>query len=302
MQLSIIIPVYNIERYIEKCLESVLIPNVEIIVINDGSRDSSLEIINFFVENNQNYSIKIIDQENKGLAETRNVGLEASSGKYIWFVDGDDYIENVAMKEITDLIGREAIDVYSFGYNVVESTTEELIRKIEYSNETERDINNKLKLTKNLVCNVWRYIVRKDFLIENNIKFRKDKVCEDIEWCIKVFSNIKEMKILNVNLYNYRQNRDDSIMSNVSLNRMVDVFENISYSFDYVNNKKINNKIKKILLMNLYKQYLYNTYNINLMKKEDIDKFFVVSNYSFFKVSLIKVLMRMTKGYKYLRS
>lgn len=302
MQLSIIIPVYNIEIYIEKCLESVLIPNVEIIVINDGSRDSSLEIIKSFVENNKNYSIKIINQENKGLAETRNVGLEASSGKYIWFVDGDDYIENVATKEIIDLIGREAIDVYSFGYNVVESTTEELIRKMEYSNETEMGINNKLKLTKNLICNVWRYIVRKDFLIENNIKFRKDKVCEDIEWCIKVFSNIKEMKILNVNLYNYRQNRDDSIMSNVSLNRMVDVFENISYAFDYVNNTNVNRKIKKILLMNLYKQYLYNTYNINLMKKEDIDKFFVTSNYSFFKVSLIKVLMRMTKGYKYLRS
>lgn len=301
MQLSIIIPVYNLEKYIEKCLQSVLIPEVEIIVINDGSNDNSLEIINSFIQKNNSYNFKIIDQKNKGLAETRNVGLIESCGKYIWFVDGDDYIDNLESMNIVKRIKNKEIDVYSLGYNIVDSESEDIIGKIEYPTKQYARLESKLKIIKNPICNVWRYIIRKDFLIENNIEFRKDKLCEDIEWCIKVFSNMKNMDILNVNLYNYRQNRESSIMSNVSLKRMIDVFENIRYSFDYINSTTVNKKVKIILQINLYKQYIYNTYNINLMKKEERIELFNKMGYSSFNMIMIKLLMSITKGYKCLR-
>ena len=96
MILSIIIPVYNVEKYVEKCIRSCEnqdIPkeNYEVIVVNDGSPDGSLAIVERLA--NEFSNIKVINQENKGLSMARNTGLEAAKGEYVWFVDSDDWIE-----------------------------------------------------------------------------------------------------------------------------------------------------------------------------------------------------------------
>ena len=95
LKLSIIVPVYNVEKYVEKCLESLCGLKIEneIIVVNDGTKDSSLEIVERFKENHKNENIIIISQENQGLSEARNNGLKAAKGEYISFIDSDDFVD-----------------------------------------------------------------------------------------------------------------------------------------------------------------------------------------------------------------
>ena len=93
---SIIIPVYNVEKYLKKCLESVYnqtYKNYEVIVVNDGTKDNSMDIV-------KNYPAKVINQKNQGLSVARNNGVEKASGEYILFLDSDDYIEKGLLKEI----------------------------------------------------------------------------------------------------------------------------------------------------------------------------------------------------------
>ena len=102
VKLSVVIPVYNVEKYIEKCLGSLCgleIAN-EIIVINDGSSDNSLEIIKKFKNEHENENIIIINQENKGISKTRNVGLRESKGEFIFFLDSDDWVETESFKKM----------------------------------------------------------------------------------------------------------------------------------------------------------------------------------------------------------
>ena len=96
MKLSIIVPVYNVEKYIEKCLNSLCNPEIEkeIIIVNDGSTDSSLKIVEEFKKNHDKENIIIISQENKGLSEARNTGLRKAKGEYVSFIDSDDFVNN----------------------------------------------------------------------------------------------------------------------------------------------------------------------------------------------------------------
>ena len=110
-KVSIIIPVYNVESYIEKCLDSILqqeYDNKEIIVINDGSTDKSEEVISKYFE-----KIKYVKKENSGLSDTRNLGIDMATGKYIMFVDADDYIELDLLKKLRPYIEQD-IDLNGF--------------------------------------------------------------------------------------------------------------------------------------------------------------------------------------------
>lgn len=119
---SIIIPVYNCEKYIGKCLESVLgqtYKNVEIIVIDDGSTDQSLEVINRTVQGNPN--VKVIHQENQGLSATRNKGLENATGDYIAFLDGDDYLGESYIERLIAAAEHNNSDLAICGYQKVDA-------------------------------------------------------------------------------------------------------------------------------------------------------------------------------------
>ena len=123
---SIIVPVYNVEKYIEKCLESILnqtYDNFEIIVINDGSTDNSKKILDNYKTNKK---IKIINQDNQGLSIARNNGLGAASGDYILFIDSDDYIEEELLSTLNKNINNE--DLIRFQVQTV-NENKEIIEK-----------------------------------------------------------------------------------------------------------------------------------------------------------------------------
>ena len=117
---SVIVPVYNVEKYLKKCVDSILsqsYQNIEVILINDGSLDGSGEICEAYAKKDER--IKYITQNNSGLGKTRNRGIEEASGKYLLFVDSDDYIENTMIEKLYHNITESHADVASCGiYNV----------------------------------------------------------------------------------------------------------------------------------------------------------------------------------------
>lgn len=192
---------YNVELYIEKCLLSCLnqdIPasNYEILVINDGSPDGSLAIAEHIASHYDN--IKIVSQENAGLSAARNKGLSLAKGKYVWFVDSDDRIEENCLKYVVDECHIRGLDLLALcAANVVENN---LIRRFSYSEKkvckgVELLINNKIQH-----CAPFT-IYRRQFLIDNNLKFYEGIYHEDSEWSPRVYYHAKKVGFTNKTLY-----------------------------------------------------------------------------------------------------
>ena len=115
-RLSIIVPIYNVDKYLERCIQSILnqkYSNFELILINDGSTDNSINIFNKYVANNKN--IILIDKLNEGVSIARNVGLEKASGEYVTFVDADDYVDESIYEIAFNNIEQDNLDIVEFG-------------------------------------------------------------------------------------------------------------------------------------------------------------------------------------------
>ena len=115
-ELSIIIPCYNVEKYIDECINSVLEQDVnsyEILLINDGSTDNTLNILESYRKNSK---IKVINQQNGGLSKARNIGLLNAKGEYILFLDSDDFIEKKSLNKILEFIKKNSLDILAFNF------------------------------------------------------------------------------------------------------------------------------------------------------------------------------------------
>lgn len=198
-KLSIIVPVYNVEKYLPKCLESLIkqtLKDIEIICVNDGSMDNSLAILKEFASRDSR--IRIIDNQHQGVAKTRNTGIEQSTGEYIGFVDSDDYIDidffeklyNSATKSNSDIAIASILKHKNF-FNIYNAkyTKEEIAITIQ----------DKIKLCedkKHFFFYAWNKIYHSGFIKENNIKFSEGQIYEDVMFAIKAlyYSN----KIISV--------------------------------------------------------------------------------------------------------
>lgn len=198
-KLSIIVPVYNVEKYLPKCLESLIkqtLNDIEIICVNDGSMDNSLAILKEFASKDSR--IRIIDNQHQGVAKTRNTGIEQSTGEYIGFVDSDDYIDidffeklyNSATKSNSDIAIASILKHKNF-FNIYNAKyTKE---------ETAITIQDKIKLCedkKHFFFYAWNKIYHSGFIKKNNIKFSEGQIYEDVMFAIKAlyYSN----KIISV--------------------------------------------------------------------------------------------------------
>lgn len=170
MFLSFIVPIYNTEKYITECLNSlltqdILINDYEIICINDGSKDNSLEILKSFQKKYSN--IKIIDIANGGVSNARNIGLENATGEYVWMVDSDDFIAYNILSKIKNIVMEKNIDILDFG---AYAFTEQL-------NDQEIDLFSQNKLKPNSFANnvfVTRSVFKRSVINDNNIRFDID--------------------------------------------------------------------------------------------------------------------------------
>jgi len=205
-KISFIIPVYNIKNYIEKCVNSILNQNneiydKEIIIVNDGSTDGVEDVFNNFNDNN----IIIINKKNGGLSSARNAGLKVATGDYIWFVDGDDYIENNSFEILQTNIKNKEYDIVYFNYYKDYQIKKYSIIEPE---------TNKDSLTKILInTSPCTKIFRRDFLLEKDGWFDEGIIYEDLALIPYLVSQSKKDLFINECLYNYVY-RDNSIMNN----------------------------------------------------------------------------------------
>lgn len=224
MILSIIIPVYNVERYIKKTLESIFSQNisredVEIIVVNDGTPDRSMDIVEKFALLNPN--IKIINQENQGLSGARNTGISHAHGRYLWFVDSDDWIEEGFLPRVLSLLQDCKDDVLLFKIREYDENGEVL-------KEREFVDNNNIVHCRGVevILNTARYkilhtpiqmhIINTDFVRRNELKFVEGIYHEDMEFAPRLLLKAKRVAYVPWVSYCYVKRNSQSITSDSS--------------------------------------------------------------------------------------
>lgn len=197
--ISIIVPVYNAEKYLKKCLDSLVNQTkkeLEFILINDGSTDKSEEIIKTYKDKR----IKYFKNKNQGIGKTRNFGIEKSSGKYLMFLDSDDYFSNDACEILYKEAEKEKADLIVFDYYRVEKGNLNEV-KIESFNATNIKDDPNLLLKVNLgPCNK---IYKTDLIKNNGIKFEESLKYEDTLFVVKTIYNAQKIIKLNRFLHYY---------------------------------------------------------------------------------------------------
>jgi len=241
MKFSIVIPVYNVEKYIDKCLESVLnqtYDNFEVIVVNDGSPDNSGKIIDKHAKKDKR--IKSFIKENGGLSDARNYGLKHCTGDYLLFIDSDDYIERDLLKELEKIINKKKYDVIKFKLNLV---TEEgsLIRKEEGLNES-KEINLSEILNQEYSEPAWSYCYNMKFFKKEKFMYAKGKIHEDFGLTPLILYKAKNIYYLDYYGYNYVQ-RKGSIVNGATKN--IRRANDMLYHFDFLYNEITKDKSKK---------------------------------------------------------
>ena len=210
---SFIVPVYNTEKYLKKCLDSLVnqtYKDFEIIVVNDGSTDKSSSIISKYQKKYKN--IIVIDKENEGLSMARNRGVQKSSGKYIIFVDSDDYVSNKLLEEVDKKI--DDSDILRFQ---IATEDEEYTKINEYHEEGFESMCGydafRYLSSYHFVEPAWCYVIRKNYYIENKFSFKKGVYHEDFGLIPYVIYKARKVKSIDFIGYYYIQ-RNGSIMNN----------------------------------------------------------------------------------------
>lgn len=223
VKISVIIPVYNTGKYLEKCLESVIGQNFdrfEVICINDGSTDNSLEILEAYA--NADGRIRIINQENKGPSVARNAGIKEALGDYIVFVDSDDWIEGNMFERVYGLFTENRLDMLSFGAVQINKKGEEEQNPYYSFNFLPEFFNKKCfnyRQCTNFIAkfpvSTWLTAYRREFIAENGISFPEGLFFEDNIFFIKAMLSAKRAGISDEKFYR-RRIRPESTMQNQS--------------------------------------------------------------------------------------
>ncbi|RRD40774.1 glycosyltransferase [Leptotrichia sp. OH3620_COT-345] len=272
MKLSIIIPVYNTEKYIEQCIKSVLALKgieKEIIVINDGSTDKSLCILEKYEKEYK--EIRVILQENQGASAARNEGIKASGGDYIYFLDSDDWIESESFEKVVKDIEKEyennqEIDIvvgkeraYS-EFTKTGSLDERIPRELKG-----KVISGKEYMIRSINDKFWNvrlpiYLYRRKLITDNGILFPEGRRSnEDEVFSIDIFRYGKKLKIVD-EIFGYYRAREGSIMSVLNIRHAEDIFRNAKELLEKYKNEE-DYEMKKIIF------YMIKRYYKSSMKK-----------------------------------
>ena len=217
MELSIIIPIYNVEPFISQCLDSIYNQHFsedefEVIAVNDGTPDNSMSIVERFAKQHKN--LKIVNQKNQGLSVARNTGLDHAKGEYVWFVDSDDWLTKDALSVVLDAILRDPnIDVFATVlFMQYEKTGKaEIEYTPNYNVRSGRDYMFRNNNANRGACQ--RYIFKKSFLEKYGLKFMPVIYHEDGEFSNRMLYLAENLLILPTPVYNYRIRTSGSIMS-----------------------------------------------------------------------------------------
>lgn len=260
---TIIIPVYNSEMYISKCLDSVLsqtYKNIDILVINDGSKDGSQKIIDKYKEKYSN--IKAIEQKNIGVSRTRNNAIKIVKTKYIMFMDNDDYIDKDYVETHVKNIKSKDYDVVISGYRRI---TEEnkIIKKVSLKDE---------EWSKFMILAPWAKIYKREYLIKNNIKFLDNNIGEDVFFNLQALQLTDKIKILDYIGYNWFYNTRSVSNTIQKKYKDLNVLELLNKTYGILKEKKILDKRYEVNELYFYRYLIwFLIFSMKKTTKEEIN-------------------------------
>lgn len=225
MKLSIVIPVYNVEKYVEKCIRSCERQNVspedyEVIVVNDGSPDGSLAVVERVAADYTN--IRVISQQNQGLSAARNTGIDVAKGEYIWFVDSDDWIAENCLGDIFKKL-TDNLDLLQIGFELVYDDAS--LNKESELNEIDGITDGVTQTIKGGLYTPGPFVIhRRQYLNDNNLRFKEGIFHEDGEFRPRSILPAKKIASLNKVCYYYYQRNGDNIMSSFKEKNIKDIF------------------------------------------------------------------------------
>ncbi len=237
LKISVIIPVYQAEKYLDECVQSVrcqTYENLEIILVDDGSRDSSPRMCDEYAASDPR--IRVIHKENGGLSSARNAGVAVAEGDYILFLDSDDFWnDSEAISSLADRIGKTEAQVLNFSYVKYFEDTGEMqpyFKNIPSMPEAIKDRRGQWSYLFGrglCIASACNKLIRRS-LLTDDLKFRPGVYSEDIEWCLRLFCKAESMDFICENFYCYRQRRD-SITHTIDDKKCRDLCDNILHCF-----------------------------------------------------------------------
>lgn len=259
-KVSVIVPFYNVEGYIEKCLQTLVnqtLQDMKIILVNDGSKDRTIEIVKRFLER---YPEKIVylEKENGGLSDARNFGIPHATGEYIAFLDSDDYVE---------------IDMYEKMYEIAKKENSDMVEcdfYWEYPDKKKQDTGKtytgKEEMLEKVRVVAWNKLIKRKILEKTNIQFPKGYRYEDVEFTYKLIPFLNKVSFCNEPLVHYVQ-REGSI-SNSQNERTKEIFDVLDHVIEFYKENDLYNKFKEQLEY-VYARYAFCSSFLRMVKIED---------------------------------
>lgn len=276
--LSIIIPVYDIEEYIIDCLKSVekqIVDECEVIIVNDGSTDDSEKKIKNFICNKSSY--KYLKQENRGLSEARNTGIRAARGDYLLFLDGDDLLYDNSLSYLLNKCLSDCVsEVVICRYDELDDITKKRIEGPKLSKNTHE---NPLEFYEKFVnkqknwISAWSCVVKRSFLLNNNLFFMRGLLHEDELWVIQVLIHANNLYLYDYPTHIYRVNRKGSITASVSYKHIIDKLF-ICRELYSIRNKENSSVLNKRIASDMFSVVLSTRYIHNMSEFKKIKKIF----------------------------
>ncbi|MFR4520339.1 MAG: glycosyltransferase family 2 protein, partial [Fusobacterium sp.] len=204
IKVSVIIPVYNVEKYIRQCLESVInqtLKDIEIIVVNDGTKDNSMKIVEKYVSDKR---IKIINKENGGISSARNAGMEIAQGEYIYFIDSDDFVDKEVLSTLYKNSENGKMDIVFSNFSYYSDRTKKE-KRAKFIFPFKENINKGYYYLYNgEEINVWNRLYKKEFLEKYNFKFIEGIIYEDQDFGFRTIMLAEKIKYVENYGYKYR--------------------------------------------------------------------------------------------------
>lgn len=313
---SIIVPMYNVEKYIEECIESVIAQtysNWELVLVDDGSCDRSLQIAQQYEKSDGR--IKAISKTHGGPAQTRNVGLQYISGDYLALLDGDDYWHPQHLEKVNMVVGKYACDmcIMNNHTNFTETSSQNLtlFPVGDKSNEMclEDALNIIFDLNNHLPAAAVLTIYKVDFLVNNKIVYGDQYYCsEDLDFFLQCIARTSSIKFCSHEFYYYRQDHQESLTKNISGVMLLERLNIYKKWFDFYENKRIgcfNCKKIQALIARDMPLNISNIYGVKDIFKSDIKAFFIKNSYIwcpisesriYFHVLYIRYWLKFQKG------
>ena len=281
LKFSIVIPVFNVEKYLRKCIDSLLqqsYRNFEIILVDDGSTDTCPSICDSYALNDER--VKVIHKSNGGSSSSRNQGIQYCSGDYVMFVDSDDYWDSTdALKELAEILSKINLDVLCFGCKKINISGTNSVRYFDTSIKfcTDKEVFKKERY----ISSPWTKVINRTLLCNKLLCFREGVTSEDIEWSFQLALKAKKIAYIDLDFYCYVQ-RPGSISHLLTEKKLSNLKDNVFSCIESL--ERQSSDIQFELLSYVSYQYAMLVFDIasiqdNETRKKYLDEVFIKRSY-----------------------